>query len=74
MNADAKITAYAFTLAREEEIRQVEEEIAWIANMGFYLREDAPQAISIRGRILERLQAALNELRRGMKEASHEGQ
>ena len=55
--------AYAFTLAREEEVRQVEEEVALLKGWRYVQEGISPQAT----RILAREQAALDELKRGMR-------
>lgn len=65
----AWLAAYNFTIAREEEIRQVEEEIQTI----YWLMEHCsnPTANGRIFRILARETAALTELKRGMKEAKN---
>ena len=60
---DAWDAAYAFTLAREEEVRQVEEEVALLKGWRYVQEGISPQAT----RILAREQAALDELKRGMR-------
>ena len=55
--------AYAFTLAREEEIRQVEEEIEWLR--GFSAFAEHSIYGPVRERILAREQAALDALKKG---------
>jgi hypothetical protein len=55
----------AFTVQREQEISEVEEEITWLSEK--LLRISIPDAAS---RILAVEQARLAELRRGMKEGS----
>jgi hypothetical protein len=71
-------SAYAFTVEREEEIRLVEEEIAWLQSAALVYRkhlEEAPREWTVLGkesdvigcRVLAREQAALAELKRGMR-------
>lgn len=61
---EAWSAAAAFTREREEQIRQVEEEIALVGGIGHM----APcECCGVRDRILAREQAALAELKKGMK-------
>ena len=65
--------AAAFTLQREEEIRQVEEEISLLLNsMPLQVvvigNTPIPDVQAARSRILAREQAALAELKKGWKE------
>ena len=62
VNFDSWSSAAEFTRARLEEIRQVEEEIALASGT-----LEAPENGVIAKRTLARLQAALAELKRGMK-------
>lgn len=58
---------YDFTLAREQEIRLVEEEIGWVqSGMALSSTKYGPYDKAMQ-RILVREQAALTELKRGMK-------
>lgn len=64
--AECWSAAYAFTLEREEQIRQVEEEIAL---MEFIVQaQDEFNDIVAAKRILAREQAALAELKKGMRQ------
>ena len=56
--------AYAFTLERECQIKDVEEEIAWCR---YQLSPATRPDGHIRERILARLQSTLADLRKGMK-------
>jgi hypothetical protein len=56
--------AYLFTLARLEEIRQIEEEIA--TQSEFCQHGDECGLCAVVARTVARLQAALDELKRGM--------
>jgi hypothetical protein len=56
--------ARAFTEEREKQIAEVEEEIALLSSIGQHY---VPPAKVTRDRILAREQAALDELKRGMK-------
>lgn len=58
--------AFAFTKAREEEIRQVEEEIMELQD-DISCYHTGEHFYAIYGRILAREQSALAELQRGMK-------
>ena len=59
--------AFVFTQEREEQIAQLERNINWIANVGFYLpTEDA--AMAIRRSILALLQRELAQAKQGWKE------
>ena len=79
--ASAWQAAYDFTLAREEEIRQVEEEIKWLGDhaeisesqqklyreRGLVFSAEFLRQLDVAKRILTREQAALTDLKRGMK-------
>jgi hypothetical protein len=65
--AERWAAAAKFTLQRLEEIRQVEEEIAEITE----LAEQGSTRPGARLRILARRQAALSDLRKGMKESTN---
>jgi hypothetical protein len=54
--------AWEFTEQRQEEVRQIEEEIVWVASIKDYL-----DSIPKRARIVRHLQAIRDDLRRGMK-------
>jgi hypothetical protein len=75
-------SAYEFTRKSQEEIRQVKKQIDWIQAASLVYRrhlEASPRNWRVLGKesdlialsILAREQAALAELQRGMKEASH---
>jgi hypothetical protein len=61
--------AYEFTVAREEEIRLLEEEIAEIEDDLGHLRENLTRLRGVYGRILARLQQALEDLAKEMVKA-----
>jgi hypothetical protein len=65
----AWLAAYAFTIEREEQIRRVEEEISFLAAADFSDThgEDTPASSAAYDRILAPEEAALAELKRGMK-------
>lgn len=55
--------AYAFTIEREKQIAEVEEEIALLLNLRIHASE-----LDVAQRIRVRLEAVLADLQRGMKE------
>ena len=60
--------AYAFTLEREEQIREIREEIALLRGMIMLLQsEPGDETAPIYQRTINRLQEIVTELRRGMK-------
>lgn len=69
--------AYDFTLARLEEVRQIEREIEWVSDSIFSWEEmvnsrcphdgEGMRSNTVGYRILSRLKAAHEELKKGMK-------
>jgi hypothetical protein len=67
--ADAWSAAAEFTRNRLEQIKQVEEEIRLLQSMVILLRSEPMDATApVYRRTIARLEAALAELRKGMKE------
>ena len=67
LNFPSMQAAYDFTLQREEQIRLVEEEIQLLSEFQEGLRVNSSHRPIVLQRILARLEAALDELRKGMK-------
>jgi hypothetical protein len=68
--AEAWSAAAEFTRKRQEQIRQVEEEIRFVESFSCVATNMADEAARLRTR--DRLKAALADLKRGMKDAKPE--